>query len=193
MSKDIYILLTRTGTMVSNTVKLYTRKPFNHVSISLDEELNELYSFGRKIPWNPLIAGFIQENIFYGTYARFPDTTCEVYKYSVDKDTWNKIRQNINFFKEQEGIYRYNLIGLFCVMLNKPLNREKAFFCSQFVSHIFVESGLELFDKNIGLMTPDDFRHLEGFDLIYEGDLLDYAFTTSSIPKLEESLVLTSK
>lgn len=193
MSKDIYILLTRTGTLLSNTVKLYTRKPFNHVSISLDKELNELYSFGRKTPWNPLVAGFIKEDILFGTYARFPDTTCEVYKYRVDNITMGKIRKKIEYFKEHEDSYRYNLLGLFCVMFNKPLNREKAFFCSQFVTHIFIESGLELFDKNQGLITPDDFRHLEGFDLIYKGDLLDYVFTSASIPELEKSFVLSSK
>lgn len=193
MSDDIYILLTRTGTMLSNTVKLYTRKPFNHVSISLDKELIELYSFGRKIPWNPLVAGFTKEDILYGTYARFPDTTCEVYKYRVPGETMEKIRQTINHFKIHEDTYKYNLLGLFCVMINKPLNRERSFFCSQFVSHIFIESGLELFDKNKGLITPDDFRHIEGFNLIYEGDLLDYVFTYRNSLEIDEPFALTSK
>ena len=61
--KAIYILLTDTGTWFSRAIKLYTGAPYNHASIALDEELNELYSFGRKVYTNPFSAGFVQEHI----------------------------------------------------------------------------------------------------------------------------------
>ena len=51
--KQIYIVLTHTGTALSTIIKYYTKDEFSHVSISLDEELEEMYSFGRLNPYNP--------------------------------------------------------------------------------------------------------------------------------------------
>lgn len=41
------------------------QEPLNHVSIALDRELTEVYSFGRKQPDNPFIGGFVKEDIFF--------------------------------------------------------------------------------------------------------------------------------
>lgn len=49
--KKIYIILTFTGTALSRIIKFATKVEFAHVSIALDEELNEMYSFGRINPY----------------------------------------------------------------------------------------------------------------------------------------------
>ena len=56
--KQIYIVLTHTGTVLSNIVKFYTKKDYTHVSISLDSEFKRLHSFGRLNPNNPFKAAF---------------------------------------------------------------------------------------------------------------------------------------
>ena len=45
--KKIYIVLTYTGTFLSRIVNIYTGKKYSHVSISLDKNLEYMYSFGR--------------------------------------------------------------------------------------------------------------------------------------------------
>ena len=62
-SRYIYIMLSKTGTLFSETIRVYTKDYYNHASLGLDEGLYNLYSFGRKTPKNPLIAGFIKEDI----------------------------------------------------------------------------------------------------------------------------------
>ena len=57
IEKKIYILLTDTGTLFTNLIKLYTKKTYNHASISFDSELSEVYSFGRKTAKTHLLAG----------------------------------------------------------------------------------------------------------------------------------------
>ena len=47
--KKIYIVLTHTGTTLSKIIKTYTKDEFSHVSIALDNKLQEMYSFGRYI------------------------------------------------------------------------------------------------------------------------------------------------
>ena len=68
--RKVYIVLTYTGTILSKIVKFYTRKEFSHVSISLDEKLDEMYSFGRIHAYNPFWAGFVHENKNKGTFKR---------------------------------------------------------------------------------------------------------------------------
>ena len=48
--KKIYIVLTHTGTTLSKIIKTYTKDEFSHVSIALDNKLQEMYSFGRLHP-----------------------------------------------------------------------------------------------------------------------------------------------
>lgn len=72
--KKIYIVLTHTGTVLSRMIKMYTKGNFSHISIALDKELNQMYSFGRLNPYNPFWAGFVHESIYNGTFKRFKNT-----------------------------------------------------------------------------------------------------------------------
>ena len=69
--KKVYILLTDTGTLFTKLIKLYTKKPYNHASISFDLELLEVYSFGRKTARNPFIGGFVKEDVNKGYPANY--------------------------------------------------------------------------------------------------------------------------
>ena len=81
--KNIYILLTHSGTIPSKLVKFYTRNNYSHVSISLKKELTEFYSFGRKKLYNPFIGGFIIESKNSKFYKRFKNTKCVLLKLKV--------------------------------------------------------------------------------------------------------------
>ena len=59
--KKIYIMVSYTGTILSNLIRMYTGKEYTHVSISLDIKLHEMYSFGRIHPSNAFVGGFVRE------------------------------------------------------------------------------------------------------------------------------------
>lgn len=61
--KQVYILLTNTGSLLTKLIKIYTKKPYNHASIAFDRNLSEVYSFGRKAARNPFIGGFVKDRI----------------------------------------------------------------------------------------------------------------------------------
>src|SRR3954463_3084448 len=92
----VYILLTDTGTLFTKSIKKYTKAPYNHASISFDAELTELYSFGRKNPNNPINGGFVKEDIFTGTYSKYPETTCVIYKLEVSERDIEKMKRVLN-------------------------------------------------------------------------------------------------
>ncbi|MEI5908873.1 hypothetical protein WAK64_17630 [Bacillus spongiae] len=172
--KELYILLTDTGTTLNRTIKLVTNAPYNHASISLDEKLNHVFSFGRKQPINPLYGGFIQEDFVDGTFSWYPDTTCAIYKLSVSEREYEKVFQLISEFEKHKHSYRYNFFGLFGVPLNYPIEIPFSYFCSQFVADLLKQSGIKLFNKRSSLVSPDDFRKINRLELIYEGRIYDY-------------------
>lgn len=72
--KRIFIILTYTGTFPAKVIKFWTRKPYSHVSISLDESLTRMYSFARLGEYNIFNAGFLHEYINKGIFKKFKNT-----------------------------------------------------------------------------------------------------------------------
>ena len=73
--KQIFIVITQTGTMLSRILKRITGAEYNHASLSLSQDLTRMYSFGRRHPYNPFWGGFVIESTHAGTIRRFSDTT----------------------------------------------------------------------------------------------------------------------
>ncbi len=176
----IYILLTHSGSLLSKCIKQYTQEPYSHVSLALDIDLEDLYSFGRLNPRNPFIGGFVREDIIKGSYSRFPNTTCALYSLEINDFQYAALKQEILTFKLNQNKYGYNLIGLLGVVLGIPIERKYNYFCSQFVAALLKNSGISLFQKPIALVSPKDFRQCKFLQLIYEGKLINYNLYLSS-------------
>ena len=171
MGKTIYIVLTDTGTLLSKAIGIYTRKDLNHASIAFDEQLTEIYSFGRKRQHNPFVGGFVRENVAEGI---FQDADCAVYRCEVTTEAYTRIRKKIVQFESNQRNYKYNFIGLFGVALNKEIERERAFFCSQFVATIMQESETHRLMTRPCLTMPHHLTYMPHLELKYEGDLKSY-------------------
>lgn len=170
----IYIMLSFTGTILSRIVKVVTLREYSHVSVALDLEFNSLYSFGRINPRNPFSGGFVKEEIESGTYALFKNTVCQVYSLNVTPEQFSDLKVFIDEFVANKDDYKFNVIGLFGPMINKPINKENKYFCSQFVGKGLVESKIHDFGKDVGLIKPIEFAKIPDLKLLYEGKLQDY-------------------
>jgi|SRR5690606_23400038 len=155
-------------------IRCFTNAPYNHVSIVFDEELNEIYSFGRKHPKNPLFAGFIREDIYFGTYRYFHNTRCLLVKLDVTNKEFIRMRKVIQRFTHKKELYSYNLLGLIGVVVQRPIRPRNKYFCSQFVAEVFEKSGVQLWELPSALVTPNDFLEHPRFESVYEGKLYDY-------------------
>ncbi|MCC3357851.1 hypothetical protein [Bacillus sp. REN16] len=169
--KKVYILLTDTGTLFTRLIKLCTKKPYNHASIAFDSELSEVYSFGRKTARNPFIGGFVKEDVKRGLFKR---ADCAIYSIKVTEIDLQKMQSYLTEIEAQKKYYRYNFLGLFGVLFNKPLRRKKAFFCSQFVASILNECSSVDFEKPLSLIAPNDLQSIGSLQFEYEGKLTSY-------------------
>lgn len=187
-SYSVYIVLSKTQTLPSQVIKMWTKEPYAHTSLALDIELNEMYSFARKHLHNPFDCGFINEDITTGVFGRDTQTTCRVGRLRVTKEQYEKIVKILDQFKSHKSVYRYNYLGILGVMCHWSVERRYNYFCSQFVSHVLAKAGVPLFSKKPGLTCPRDFRTCEALDLIYEGKLRNYRnFLRLNYPKDEKT------
>jgi hypothetical protein len=168
--KKIYLLFTDTGTLLTKLIKLYTKKPFNHVSLSFDYQLTEIFSFGRKKHYNPFTGGFVSEKLGRGLFKK---ARCEVYSYTISEMDYDQMIKKVRQMEAEKDLYKYNFIGLFAIILNLNFNRKNAFFCSQFVATIISEK-MDALDKIPCLVTPQDLMNLDKLQLVYKGELNYY-------------------
>lgn len=171
--ESIYLVLTATGTLFSRCIGLYTKARYNHISLCLDSDINEFYSFGRKIRWFPLIGGFVVEHIDSGVFKAFGKTTCVIYRLDICDEKYEVLKQSVDMFISNRKKYGYNLLGLLGVMLNMPLKRKNKYFCTQFVAAMLQKCGIHDFEKDSSLVTPHDFYDIAELIPVYEGRLSD--------------------
>lgn len=171
----LYLVLTQTGTRVSRLIKFYTRAPFNHVSVTNDERLEYMFSFARQNAPKLFPAGFTKENISDGVFGMYSSVPCVIYKIPVTREQYMRFNLLIEKFSNDKSLYKYNLLGFLTMIFNIPIKPKHSFMCSQFVAYILQEAGIINFKKRLSLVKPDDFRHMENLQLIYSGDIKEYA------------------
>lgn len=174
MSKNIYIVLTRTPTNLSKAIRFFTKKPYNHISLALDDRLFYLYSFGRRRPKNPFITGFIREDIDRGFYHYYSATTCIVYALTISEAQYERLQSYLRPFLQDPLKYSFNFIGLISCGLHIPFSRKNRYFCSQFVSEALERSGIVCFHRDFRLIQPTDFLELPNLREIYHGKITEF-------------------
>lgn len=172
--KKLYIILTHTGTVLATIIRGWTKDEFSHVSISLDADLEEMYSFGRLNPYNPFLGSFVHEHINKGTFKRFKKTRTEVYSIFVTDEQYEKVEKIIKYFNNNKEKYKFNILGLFCVSINKKIVRKNTFYCAEFVKHILRSAGITEVKELPEVIRPQNFKDLQGMRLEYEGLLRKY-------------------
>ena len=173
-SQKVYILLSRTNTVMARFLHSMTGDEFTHASLALDPHLGRRYSFARRNFYMPLIAGFIAENIHTGVFGRQLGATCALYELEVSVDSYQRICAS---FFDEYALYRYNFLGLALIKFGIAHHRPYRFVCSQFVAHVLSEAGALTFSKDNSLVTPNDFAQLPQLKLVYKGLLHGPAFS----------------
>ena len=171
--KDIYIVLTHTGTILSNIIKLVKHTKYNHASISLDKELNLLYSFGRLNPYLTLPGGFIKEGIRIGTFKRFKNTKCKILKLEVTEMQYKLMLDKINYIVEHKKEYGFNIIGFLLAGINVRRCCSNKYYCSEFVKYI-LDFGKVDVSKIPDIVQPEDLLLIDGLEVVFEGLLREY-------------------
>ena len=144
MQNSIFLLVTQTGTNISKIIKLFTRKPYNHASLSKDLSLSEMYSFCRTYKRFPIPATFNKEIVGKGVLGMFSYIPCEIYEIPVSHEQKMKFESLIEHFKSHRRNYSYNYLGLGSILFKIKYKNKNKFLCSQFAAYILQQIGIEL-------------------------------------------------
>lgn len=174
MEREIYIVLTQSGTIMSKFLRLFTKTKYNHSSISLSEDLTSMYSFARKFKYYPFIGGLVREYPSEGTFGRFPETQAMIFSISVPAEKYERIKLHIDEMFENKRHWHYNFIGVFLAWFGKAWDRKHCFYCSEFIKDLLIRFDLVPEEKLPRAVRPLDFYRLFEDDLVYKGRLLDF-------------------
>ena len=170
----IYILLTRTTTILSRVVHLITADDYTHVSLSFNENLRPLYSSSRKNGRTLFPAGPCRERLNIGYWKAHRDVPCAVYRLEVSEEVYEKAKREVEKIMISSDEYHFNIIGFVLCKLNIAYNRKRNYFCSQFVSEILSKSNAIELPKEVSLMKPSDYMELPELVCCFKGYLNEF-------------------
>ncbi|MDF2948751.1 MAG: hypothetical protein K0R07_771 [Sedimentibacter sp.] len=169
-NKRIFIVLTRTNTMLSKMIGIIKNDEYTHASISLSRNLDCMYSFGRKNKFNPFIGCFAKENLNEGVFGLQKKINGIVLEIEITPEQYDKAKILLNEFILNSNSYKYNYFGLICSLLNIEAYRNDRFLCSEFVYYILNECCAANLNKPRNLVRPQDLLNLKS-RVLFKGNL----------------------
>lgn len=147
-NRQLYIVISQTGTLLSRILKQITGAEYNHASISLSRDLERMYSFGRRHPYNPFWGGFVIESPRTGTFKRFSETKVLVLSVSVTEEQHAELKEMLDVMWKRRRKYSYNYIGL-CLAYFHVVWKQEAANIAQSLS--------ESFSQKVGLTARNSY------------------------------------
>lgn len=173
-SKELYIIVSQSGSFLSALLKRITGAEYNHVSVSLCRDLNAMYSFGRRHPYNPFWGGFVRESIRAGTFKRFPQTEAVVVRLNITPAQYQGIENCLAAMYRRRMEYHYNYLGLFLAGFHIRYRGRNRYYCSEFVKELLTRYQV-IEDRETETITqPIEFLYLKNGRMIYQGKLQSY-------------------
>lgn len=173
--RKIYIMLTKSETILSKIVHLITKDEYTHVSIAFEDSMHVFYSSSRKNGRTLFPAGPCREHLFIGYFNRHPNIPCTVYELEVENDVYEKAKEEVDRIMNKDHEFHFNIIGLLLCRLNISYDRQYNFFCSQFVGEILHRSKAVRLPKKSSLMRPVDYMKLPGISCYFSGTVMDFS------------------
>ena len=139
----LYVVFSRTECKMGSFIRLMTHGFYNHVSISLDPRLDEVYSFSRLNYHTPFCAGFVREGAErYRNAERIASiSVCCV---EIDDEHMNYVTSRLSAMKAMQDRYVYNMFSAAVFPLRRTVHIRDAYTCIEFVILILKTAGVEL-------------------------------------------------
>lgn len=173
----IYIALVDTPGLFAYLIRRFLGQKYIHVVLSMDAELEEAYSFGRRNPRIPLSAGFEKED--KGKVLRaFPTADYMVCELTCSEEQKKNIREQLRRDYTRRWHFHYAVLGLPFIVWGIPFYQKRHYTCSSYIARLLRENGICISEKHFSLVTPKDFYLYENKRILFEGSLAEFAALT---------------
>ncbi|MBQ8617736.1 MAG: hypothetical protein IJ418_09550 [Clostridia bacterium] len=147
--KTITIVLTKYSDLLSNFIYLMSGGGYTHVSLSLSDEEDLMYSFNFK--------GFCIENL--EKHRRRGVTKSMCYQLQVSEDAYAKLTRSIQHFIDHREEFCYTRLGAILCFLRIPFKWKGHYFCSQFVAEVLTRAGAIRLKMAPSLYLPNHLKN----------------------------------
>lgn len=166
----IYIAFVNTPGIFASLIRHYLGQKYVHVVLSLDEQLEEAYSFGRRNPYIPVIAGFERECSEQISGA-FPTAEYRICELDCTNEQKEAIRERLHEDYKNRFHMHYAVAGLFFLLCHRRFYLKNQYTCSSYLARVLEEQGIIISEKHFSLVTPKDVYEYRDCRVVFEGRL----------------------
>jgi len=156
----LYLMVSRTDTQIGRIIRVFSRYPYNHVSLSIDPTLREWVSFGRFRRDTPLYAGFIRETV-ERYLSNDGDTPIRLFRLEISPHKYLRLQQLFARAGYGDTKLIYNLYDAVASSIHLKIPISGAYTCLSFANYVLGSRYMTIQD------LCEDLRP----HMIYEGPL----------------------
>ena len=145
-SKNIYIVFLSTRSKMGSFIRLISQNKYNHVSISLDDDLHKMYSFARYYKNSPFFGGFVGESILrYCEPGR--EAELKIIKIRMSTSRYDSLVEYIKSMENDSASYVYNTLSAVFTPMHRKVSIKNAYTCIEFIIHLLCRC--QVIDKDM--------------------------------------------
>lgn len=169
MARSVYIVFSSTPYKIGKLIRRFTGEAYNHVSLSLDRELRQMYSFARHYYRTPFYGGFVHES-----RARYhlngTPSQIKICQLSVPDDAYAALAERLAAMYDRREQYLYNHLSVVTIPFRRLVHLKDARVCSEFVAEQLHSLGLPVDPKKY--YSVGTLEQMLAHSVIYTGDAL---------------------
>ena len=170
----IYLLITRTPTVVGRVIRSVLDNKYNHMSVCTEKDLSEIYSFGRISVKNFIVGGPLKESYYTLSLGSNSDVELCVFKIPVTKQQYEKVQYFIHsVFYDADG-YIYNLPAAIGTVFKRRIRVRKCYTCIEFCKEALLFANIKAGQLLEYVDNLDGVRKRLKRYMIYEGTYRAY-------------------
>ncbi|MBE5958946.1 MAG: hypothetical protein E7254_08830 [Lachnospiraceae bacterium] len=148
------IIVSRTQTKFASCIRHFGNMTYNHTSVYLDDDVNNIYAFARPEHFSIFKGTLVKESLDRFTLRRNQPVPVKVLRFEITEEQYSEIQAIIyNIYNDPE--YIYNLFSVISYPITKGFDTYKAYSCIEFSMTLLKKLGYQ-FEKPIPRYKPDD-------------------------------------
>ena len=133
MEPYVYVVFSSTPYRIGKMIRCFTGESYNHVSISLDRELAQMYSFARRFYRTPFYGGFVRESKARYSPKGIP-SQIKICRLQVSAEAYAQLEARLNAMYNRREQLLYNHLSIFTIPFRRLFLVKDAHVCSEFVA-----------------------------------------------------------
>ncbi len=140
---NLYVLFSATPYKMGMFIRTVTCSTYNHVSLSLDPQLEELYAFARRYYKTPFYGGFVRETPGRYYHKGLPSRV-KLCRIPLTEAQYTELQALLSQMYRRREQYLYNHFSALAVPLRRRIPVQDAYLCVEFCVEILRRAGLDV-------------------------------------------------